>query len=513
MHPQRHRMSFLPLSCQNQYQTLHPLTLPHLLAEREKVASRALFEAQFYTMLRTDEELGIPVLISETMVRKLIEIVPDWKQEQGWLSAEDQQAQVQQMIRVMRGVENQLTTYAISWYLQSQNEIPFEWKGTQEELELKMASQLVATKKMLLLTIVERMLWDSKADVSSEVKRQIVSLVEEASQGVSKDEGLKATSHRICQANPKMLVEDQLRDYLELTQKIIAQDQKISQLKGGSVFPPVEDTPENFKIASLIFSSQLTDAISKESFDEIEKVLFEEGSTYEAAFDRYQKWLMSFEGDKKIKEDMKKIASVFRLTRTWHLSEVFKDHGQRVLFEEALRGLLVIEEPLLETEIEYEGHARPLYLHFGEAVQQKKSDAVFVELVQRALWNKKQLVEYEVDRFCKLDSASTQGLEFLLANTSFRRMALSKFPGFDGINEKVMDHLHEELSEGKFEQAIGYGFLTVIGLSFVSGPLSRLPWWLGGRWIPKIPYSLLKSGHVFILLGRRAGHEFFRKLE
>ncbi|MBI2646068.1 MAG: hypothetical protein HYW85_03415, partial [Deltaproteobacteria bacterium] len=522
LHPPAKRLSVLPLSCQGEYQTLHPLTIPHLLAEKEKVALRALFEAQFYTMLRTDTVFQIPILISEPFVRKLLELIPDWKQEQEWLMAqgpEKAQAQIQKMVHIMQGLENEFTTYAISWYFQSQNKIPFVWAGTQEEIEFEIFKQLVGTKKILLLTIVERTLWDSKAYVDSEIKSQIVALAEEMSRSLLEDEMLKTASHRIYEiyeeskttlrevekdllgrAKPKVFIEDQLKKYLELTQKVIDQDQKIAELKAGgslSSLPPLDDTSENFKIASLVFAPQLTDAISKKSFDEIEKVIFEKNSTYEAAFYRYQEWALSFTGEEKIKEDMKKIAFVFGLTRTPHLSEVFKESKQRVLFEEAVRGLFVVQEPLLETEIEYQGHSKPLYVHLSETVEKNKSHDVRIELVQRAIWNKKQLVEYEVDRFCKLDPKTPEGLEFLLANTSFRKMALSKFPGFDKMNENIMAELHQELSEGKFEKAVGYGFLTVIGLSFVSGPLSRLPWWLGGRLAKVLPHSLLKSGHVF----------------
>ncbi len=519
LHPPAERLSLLPLSCQGQYQTLPPLTISHLLAEKEKLASRALFEAQFYTMLNMDRDFQIPIVTSEPFIRKLLELIPSWRQEQQWLMAQDPQesdAQVQRMIHLLQELENQFTVYAISWYFQSQNQFPFEWEGTQEELELKIAIQLVVAKKVLLLAVIERILWDSKATVDSRVKNQIIALVEEVAQEVLKEESLKTASHRIYeiyqeskttlqevtqdllhQANPKLFVKDQLRDYLELTQKIIAQDQKISQLKAGETFPPLDDTPENFKTASLIFASQLMDAISKESFDEIEKVLFEEGSTYEAAFDRYQEWLMSFTGEEKIKEDMKKIASVIGFARTQYLAEVFKGVSQRILFEEAVRGLFIMEAPLLGTEVAYGGYTKPLYVHFAETVQQKKSQDALVELVQRAIWNKKQFLEYEVDRFCRLDPTTPQGLEFLLANTAFRKLALLKFPGFGSLNEKVMDQLHEELSEGKFEQAVGYGFLTVIGLSFVSGPFRRLPWWLGGRLAKVFPHSLLKSGHIF----------------
>ena len=542
LHPPSERLSVLPLSCQGQYQTLPPLTIPHLLAEKEKVDSRALFEVQFYTMLRTDKIFQIPVLASESFVRKLLERVPSWRQEQeGWMAQDPQsaKAQVQRTLHFIQGIENRFTVYAISWYFQSQNQIPFEWEGAREELELKILSQLVATKKILLLAILERLLWDSKASVNSEVKRQIVALVEEASVPFLEDETLKSASHRIYelyeeakttvqevkqdllrQANPSLWVKDQLNGYLELTQKIMAQDQKITHLKGGAVFPPLEDTPENFKIASLIFSPQLIEAISKESFDEIEKVLFEEGSTYEAAFDRYHTWFPSFEGDKKIKEDMEKIASVMGFTRTRHLSDMFKESSQRISFEEAARGLFILQEPLLGTEVTYGGTSKPLYDHFSQALQQNRSQDVFVELAQRAVWVKKQLVEYEMDRFCRLNPTTPQGLEFLLSNTAFRKLALLKFPGFEALNEKIMAELHEEFFEGKFEQAIGYGFLTIIGFSFVSGPLRRLPWWLGGHLAKALPHALLKSGHIFGTaaapfaiwwMGKHAKHYFWQE--
>lgn len=519
LHPPTQRLSLLPLSCQNQYQTLHPLTIPHLLAEKEKVASRALFEAQFYTTLRTDKILSIPIFVTEPMVRKLLGMVPSWKVDQALEAMKDPQkaeARVQRMMHLMGGLENQMTIYAISWYFQSQNEYPFLWQGTKEEIESKILTQLIAVKKILFLAVIERILTDSRATVSLEVKGQILELAQDMSKLLPEQEEFKAASKRIYeiyeeskttlqaveeellhQARPKELVDDKIEQFRELSQKLIEQDQKIAQLKEGHALAALEDTPQNFKTASLVFAPQLTDLISKESFDEIKRVLFDEEETYEAAFHKYQDWVSSFDGTEKVKEDMKKVGSQFGLTHAQPLSQLFEDSQQRSLFETVVRGLLVTRAPLLEAEVEYEGHSKPFYVHFWEATEHNKPHAVFVELIQRAIWNKKQLVEYEVDRFCKLDPTSAQGMEYLLANTNFRKSALSKFPGFDKINETVMTHLHEELSEGKFEQAVGYGFLTVIGLSFVTGPLSRLPWWLGGRWIPAIPQTVLKVGHVF----------------
>ena len=507
--PVGQRVSILPLFCQNHYFSIHPLSIPSLLEERKNVPSRALLDAQFYMKLSSDPEIVIPVLASDLLSQKLIGMIPAWKGEYEVLekvSSEMSQELIHNLTFTLQSMENLFARYGLSWVFQQYS-------------QKNIFQNILKAKKLLLSVSIERILVDSGAEVMPDTQEKLLALVEETVRDHQDDFlelSTKITKHHETaaqqvkeveqmvadQMNPKVSAQRLLEHALDMSKKISKQDQRIRDLKNGLKLSPVEDTPDNFRLATLVFAGDLREAFSKDSFDEIEKILFpSEGSTYDAAYHRYQEWLKTFEGEAQTKKDVIRVAQTLGLDHYQFLASLFVDPKKRIQFEEIMKARYLAQEPILDTEIKYMGSKAPLYQQLLLAQDNRESEDILIDLVQRAVWDLKTKVEYELDRFCQLDLNSEEGMKFLLANSFFRYAAFSRVSdsqGFSKINDDMIHTFQEQVShQGTFHNAVGYGFLTIIGLSFLSGPMSRLPRWLGGRFMPRVPHGILKVSEVF----------------
>ncbi|MBI4040355.1 MAG: hypothetical protein HY390_00650 [Deltaproteobacteria bacterium] len=417
--------------------------------------------------------------------------------------------------------EREITLEIFAWLLSHQERTPLEWRGSEEQIKYQIKSLLLASKKFTLnamlaqffyknpkLTMKESqkfaliLLIDQWVEQKKDAFTEAVEAIYNVYKKIKKNAVIKSresTHFAVVKQNADMLLEA----IQPVVQELTEQDRKIHLLEEAKTLAEVFDTPFHFKVYVIWMLSLDGKDFSKEDYKTLEKILFDdtefdakahsvEDGTYRAARLKYE----MAKKKKALSEAVEKVATQLK----WHeppipLGQLIQPE-KRHLFEKSSRQQLILDNPILGVEVLFREKSALLYQHLEEVRHEPLG--ISQEVLQRAIWNLKSIVSYEVERFCSVKMSTVDGEKYLFVNEDFSMSALSKNDNqaLEKIHLEVVQDLGKALERDPVEHAIGIGFLVMIGASFVMGPLSRLPRWMAGAWIPRVPKLLMNSLNV-----------------
>src|SRR3989338_4266155 len=533
--------SILPKACKNQFYAFHELIVPRAIQERKLSLERMLFRTQLVVMMMLNPDMIIPNLIDQDFVQKIIELTPFWKEAFQSIQENHTPEEVENATQgffeahlkfetVHRHVEGETARWdALQWFLYQQNENPFDWPNSENAVREKVSALLQKFNLVLLLSVIEKVNFPiEQVQLSPVQKKQMIAYVETYVQSKkelfepavealtqailkSKESALEAASE-LSEARRTQNQIAQLEEViLKTVEAIGTQDQNIETLKSGKSLPLISDTPQNFSIVSTMFEAEVNAVLGKEphpqTLEIIQKLFFKdpkfdeaqwqvEDGTFRAAQYKYREWKKteSQNVSDEIKNEVDQIVQVLKVDRILPLQFLVETPVKRLEFEKRVRQNFMGHAPILNMPVNAFGKEDALYIQI-QKLQKKNQTNEAADLIQQAIWRLKTVAKSEVERFCSLDPETLPGLKHLFTNTSFRTQSLGHLKDedvhecFEAVNDAVIEELEVALDHSRFEKTIGTGFMLMIAIHFLAGPLSsygRMPWFLGGRYIPRV---------------------------